>query len=74
MDAGKRDSDRASRQRQLEHIISTIKPKTATEALIVAGDLNLSSKSAEDMKLLDNFKDAKNIEIEIVIVLVIEVF
>ena len=27
------------------------------EALIVAGDLNLSSKSAEDMKLLDNFKD-----------------
>jgi endonuclease/exonuclease/phosphatase family metal-dependent hydrolase len=58
MDAGKRDSDRASRQRQLEHIISTIKPKTATEALIVAGDLNLNSKNPDDVKLLENFKNA----------------
>ena len=56
MDAGKRDSDRASRERQLEQIISTIKQRTTTEALIVAGDLNLNSKNPEDVKLLENFK------------------
>ena len=57
MDAGKRDSDRASRKRQLEQIISTIKQRTTTEALIVAGDLNLNSKNPEDVKLLENFKE-----------------
>ena len=56
MDAGKRNSDRASRKRQLEQIISTIKQRTTTEALIVAGDLNLNSKNPEDVKLLENFK------------------
>ena len=58
MDAGKRNSDRASRKRQLEQIISTIKQRTTTEALIVAGDLNLNSKNPEDVKLLENFKEA----------------
>ena len=57
MDAGKRDSDRAARERQLEQIISTIKQRTTTEALIVAGDLNLNSKNPEDVKLLENFKE-----------------
>ena len=57
MDAGKRDSDRAARKRQLEHIISTIKQRATTEALIVAGDLNLNSKNPEDVKLLENFKE-----------------
>ena len=57
MDAGKRDSDRASIERQLEQIISTIKQRTTTEALIVAGDLNLNSKNPEDVKLLENFKE-----------------
>ena len=57
MDAGKRDSDRASRERQLEQIISTIKQRTTTEALIIAGDLNLNSKNPEDVKLLENFKE-----------------
>ena len=57
MDAGKRDSDRASRERQLEQIISTIKQRATTEALIVAGDLNLNSKNPEDVKLLENFKE-----------------
>ena len=57
MDAGKRDSDRAARKKQLEHIISTIKQRTTTEALIVAGDLNLNSKNPEDVKLLENFKE-----------------
>ena len=57
MDAGKRDSDRAARKRQLEQIISTIKQRTTTEALIVAGDLNLNSKNPEDVKLLENFKE-----------------
>ncbi len=57
MDAGKRDSDRASRERQLEQIISTIKQRTTTEALIVAGDLNLNSKNPGDVKLLENFKE-----------------
>ena len=57
MDAGKRDSDRASRERQLEQIISTIKQRTTTEALIVAGDLNLNSKNPEDVKLLESFKE-----------------
>ena len=57
MDAGKRNSDRASRKRQLEQIISTIKQRTTTEALIVAGDLNLNSKNPEDVKLLENFKE-----------------
>jgi endonuclease/exonuclease/phosphatase family metal-dependent hydrolase len=57
MDAGRRDSDRSSRKRQLEHIIKTIKQKTSSEALIVAGDLNLNSKNLEDVKLLENFKE-----------------
>ena len=57
MDAGRRDSDRAARKRQLEQIISTIKQRTATEALIVAGDLNLDSKNPEDVKLLEHFKE-----------------
>ena len=56
MDAGKRDSDRTARKKQLEHIISTIKQRATTEALIVAGDLNLNSKNPEDVKLLENFK------------------
>ena len=57
MDAGKRDSDRAARKKQLEHIISTIKQRATTEALIVAGDLNLNSKNPEDVKLLEHFKE-----------------
>jgi len=57
MDAGKRDSDRTARKKQLEHIISTIKQRATTEALIVAGDLNLNSKNPEDVKLLENFKE-----------------
>jgi len=57
MDAGKRDSDRAARKKQLEHIISTMKQRATTEALIVAGDLNLNSKNPEDVKLLENFKE-----------------
>ena len=57
MDAGRRDSDRSSRKKQLDHIVSRVKLLTATEALIVAGDLNLHSKSTEDVKLLKNFKE-----------------
>ena len=57
MDAGRRDSDRAAREKQLEHIISTIKQRTTAEALIVAGDLNLNSKNPEDVKLLESFKE-----------------
>ena len=57
MDAGRRDSDRSSRKNQLEHVIKTIKQKTSSEALIVAGDLNLNSKNSEDVKLLENFKE-----------------
>ena len=57
MDAGKRNSDRAVRKKQLEHIISTIKQRTTTEALIIAGDLNLNSKNPEDVKLLENLKE-----------------
>ena len=56
MDAGRRDSDRSARKKQLEHIVSTISQRTTTEALIVAGDLNLHSKNPEDVKLLENFK------------------
>jgi len=56
MDAGRRDSDRSSRKKQLEHIVSTISQKTSTEALIVAGDLNLHSKNSDDVKLLKKFK------------------
>ena len=58
MDAGKRDSDRAAREKQLAHIILTIKQKTSAEALIIAGDLNLNSKNPEDVKLLESFKEA----------------
>ena len=57
MDAGRRDSDRASRKIQLEHIVSKISEKKINGALIVAGDLNLNSKDPEDMKLLENFKN-----------------
>ena len=56
MDAGRRTSDRSSRKKQLEQIVSTISQRTTTEALIVAGDLNLYSKNPEDVKLLEKFK------------------
>lgn len=56
MDAGRRTSDRSSRKKQLEQIVSTISKRTTTEALIVAGDLNLYSKNPEDVKLLEKFK------------------
>ena len=46
---GRRDSDRFARAEQLEHIISSLNKLITNEALIVAGDLNLSSKSSEDM-------------------------
>ena len=57
MDAGRRDSDRSSRKKQLDHIVSRVKSLTTSEALIVAGDLNLHSKSTEEVKLLKNFKE-----------------
>ncbi len=56
MDAGGRNSDRSARKKQLEHIVSTISQRTTTEALIVAGDLNLHSENPEDVKLLEQFK------------------
>ena len=56
MDAGRRNSDRNARRKQLEHIVSAIKKKTDKKALIVAGDLNLNSKDPKDMELLKNFK------------------
>ena len=57
MDAGRRDSDRYAREKQLEHIISAIKKKKDINALIVAGDLNLNSKDPGDMELLKKFRD-----------------
>ena len=57
MDAGRRDSDRYAREKQLQHIISAIKKKKEVKALIVAGDLNLNSKDPEDMELLKHFKN-----------------
>ena len=56
MDAGRRDSDRNSRKIQLDQIVSTIKQRKITNALIVAGDLNLSSKDPEDVEILKEFK------------------
>jgi hypothetical protein len=56
MDAGRRDSDRASRKIQLEHIVSAIEQREIKEALIVAGDLNLNSKDPQDVLLLEKFK------------------
>ena len=57
MDAGRRDSDRYARKKQLEHIVSTVKKKKDIKALIVAGDLNLNSKDPGDMELLKQFKN-----------------
>ena len=57
MDAGRRDSDRYAREKQLEHIVSTVKKKKDIKALIVAGDLNLNSKDPGDMELLRQFKN-----------------
>ena len=57
MDAGRRDSDRYARKKQLEHIVSTVKKKKDIKALIVAGDLNLNSKDPGDMELLKHFKN-----------------
>ena len=56
MDAGRGDSDRYVREKQLEHIVSSIKKKDI-KALIVAGDLNLNSKDLRDMELLTQFKN-----------------
>ena len=60
MDAGRRDSDRASRAIQLKHIISSIE-KLEGKPLIVAGDLNLKSTDPKDMALLDSFKETLNL-------------
>ena len=60
MDAGRRDSDRASREIQLKHIVSSIE-KLDGKALIVAGDLNLKSTSPKDMTLLESFKKTLNL-------------
>ncbi len=57
MDAGRRDSDRYAREKQLEHIVSTIRKKKDIKALIVAGDLNLNSNDPGDMQLLKKFKN-----------------
>ena len=57
MDAGRRNSDRGAREKQLEQIVSVIKQETETKALIVAGDLNLNSKDPRDMSLLKKFKE-----------------
>ena len=57
MDAGRRDSDRHAREKQLEHIVSAIKKKKDIKTLIVAGDLNLNSKDPSDMELLKQFKN-----------------
>ncbi len=57
MDAGRRDSDRYAREKQLEHIVSAIKKKEDIKTLIVAGDLNLNSKDPGDMELLKQFKN-----------------
>jgi len=57
MDAGRRDSDRYAREKQLENIISAVKKKKDIKALIVAGDLNLNSKDPGDMELLKQFKN-----------------
>ena len=57
MDAGRRNSDRSAREKQLEHIVSVIKQKTETKGLIVAGDPNLNSKDPRDMRLLKKFKE-----------------
>ena len=57
MDAGRRDSDRHAREKQLKHIVSAIKKKKDMKTLIVAGDLNLNSKDPGDMELLKQFKN-----------------
>mgnify|MGYP001489138619 CR=1 FL=1 len=57
MDAGRRDSDRYAREKQLENIISAVNKKKDLKALIVAGDLNLNSKDPGDMELLKQFKN-----------------
>ena len=56
MDAGRRDSDRHAREKQLKHIVSAIKKNKDIKTLIVAGDLNLNSKDPGDMELLKHFK------------------
>ena len=61
MDAGRRDSDRLARKEQLAQISKAVKEKVKDRPLIVAGDLNLYSKSPEDMKLLENFKNDLNL-------------
>ena len=57
MDAGRRDSDRHAREKQLKHIMSAIKKNKDIKTLIVAGDLNLNSKDPGDMELLKQFKN-----------------
>ena len=62
MDAGRRDSDRAARREQLIQITSFLKEKVKDGALILAGDLNLNSKSSKDMELLDMIKENLNLK------------
>tara|TARA_B100000780_G_C20937443_1_gene373827 strand:- start:170 stop:532 length:363 start_codon:yes stop_codon:yes gene_type:complete len=61
MYAGIRDSDRSSRERQLAHIVSAVKQRTTTAALIIAGDIHLNSKNLQDVKLLENFKEKRRL-------------
>lgn len=55
LDAGRSTSDRKVRSKQLNQILTKVKPVTSEEALIVAGDLNLKWNDPEDRELLEDF-------------------
>jgi len=57
LDAGRHDSDRKTRESQLNQISTKVKQKLIDEALILAGDLNLKWNDAQDRSLLENFKN-----------------
>ena len=57
LDAGRHDSDRKTRESQLNQISTKVKHKLIDEALILAGDLNLKWNDAQDRSLLENFKN-----------------
>ncbi len=61
LDAGRGEQDRQARASQLDQIALTLETEAGSEAVLVAGDLNLDWQSAADNELLQNFVQRLNL-------------
>jgi len=61
LDAGRSELDRIARASQLDQIALALEADASSEALLVAGDLNLDWESPADNELLQNFVQRLNL-------------